>query len=41
MFALFQFLCGDVYIFPDLLNKRQSKVLGCEKFGLKTQEKPK
>jgi len=25
MFALFQFLCGDVYIYRDLLNKRQVK----------------
>ena len=41
MFTLFQFLCGDVYIFHDLLNKCQVNYQGVRSLGLKSKKSPK
>ena len=41
MFTLFQFICGDVYIFHDLLNKRQVNCLGVRSLGLEPKKSPK
>ena len=40
VFTLFQFLCGDVYIFHDLLNKCQANHLGVRSLGLKSKKSP-
>jgi len=41
MFTLFQSICGDVYIFRDLLNKRQINCWGVRSLGLKPKKSPK